>query len=218
MEVYPMIPWEIQAVEFASCNCAYGCPCQFNALPTHGNCEAAVGMHIERGRFGDTVLDGLDCVMVMCWPGPIHAGGGKAFIVLDERADDDQRQGLLTILSGGETDPGATVWNVFAATLDEVFDPVFRPIDMAVDVDARVGHVKVDGLVETRGEPIRNPVTGEEHRARIDLPNGFEYTLAEMGASHARTSGPIALSFDDRYGQFAHIHLDNHGVVRAKAA
>ena len=44
-----MIPWEIQAVEFASCNCAYGCPCQFNALPTYGNCEAAVGMHIEQG-------------------------------------------------------------------------------------------------------------------------------------------------------------------------
>jgi hypothetical protein len=30
-------------------------------------------------------------------------------------------------------------------------------------------------------QPIRNPVTGEEHRARIVLPDGFEYKEAEMG-------------------------------------
>ena len=43
-----MTPWEIKAREFANCNCAYGCPCQFNALPTKGYCEAAVAMEIER--------------------------------------------------------------------------------------------------------------------------------------------------------------------------
>src|SRR5438034_944809 len=31
--------WTIHGREFANCNCAYGCPCQFNALPTHGNCS-----------------------------------------------------------------------------------------------------------------------------------------------------------------------------------
>jgi hypothetical protein len=85
-------------------------------------------------------------------------------------------------------------------------------------VDARVGHVRVEGLVESRGEPIRNPVTGEELRARIDLPNGFEYSLAEMGASHVTTSGPIELAFSDRYAQFAHLHLGNQGIVKANAA
>ena len=213
-----MIPWEIQAVELSSCNCAYGCPCQFNALPTYGNCEAAVGMHVERGRFGDTSLDGLDSVVVWQWPGPIHEGGGKAFVIIDERADQAQRESLLAIFSGGETDAGATIWSVFAATLDEVFEPVFKAIDIAIDVDARVGHVRVEGLVDTRGEPIRNPVTGDEHRARIELPNGFEYTVAEMGASHVTTFGPIKLSFANRYAQFAHLHLNNHGVVRAQAA
>jgi hypothetical protein len=175
-------------------------------------------VHIERGHFGDISLDGLDSVLVMQWPGPIHEGGGKAFVIVDVRADQAQRDGLLTIYGGGETEAGATVWNVFAATLDEVFEPVFKPIDIAVDVDARVAHVWVEGLVDTRGEPIRNPVTGDAHRARIELPNGFEYTVAEMGASHVTTSGPIRLSFANRYAQFAHLHLNNHGVVRAKAA
>ena len=34
-----MVTWEIKGWEFGNCNCNYGCPCQFNALPTHGHCR-----------------------------------------------------------------------------------------------------------------------------------------------------------------------------------
>lgn len=213
-----MIPWEIEATELSSCNCNYGCPCQFNSPPTHGHCEAMVGIVIHRGHFGEASLDGLKVAFVMQWPGPIHEGGGKAYIVVDENADEPQRQGLLAILSGEETEPGATIFNVFAATLDTVFDPDFKAIDIEIDVEARVGHVRVDGVGESVGRPILNPVTGEPHRARINLPEGFEYTVAEMGSSTWSTSGPIALSHTDSYAQFAHLHMNNQGVVRGKAA
>ena len=212
-----MISWELEADELVSCNCAYGCPCQFNALPTYGYCEAVAGIAIKRGRFGDVTLDGLRAVSVMQWPGPIHEGGGRAYMVIDQHADTAQRDALLTIFSGGETQMGATIWNVFAATFEEMFDPLFENIDIAIDVDARKGHVKVAGLVEAHGRPILNPVTGEELRARIDLPNGFEYTLAEMGSSTFSSTGPVKMSLEDRYAQFAHLHLNNHGVVRAAA-
>lgn len=213
-----MIPWEIKADELVSCNCAYGCPCQFNALPTHGNCEAMAGFQITQGHFGDTRLDGLRAVGVLWWPGPIHEGGGKVVTVVDERADEAQRKALLTILSGEETDPGATMWNVFASTMEEVFEPLFKPIEIEVDVEARVGRVFVEGIAESSGKPIRNPVTGEPQRARIDLPNGFEYSIAEMGSATFKTTGHIEMSFEDRYAQFAHIHLNNHGVVKSAAA
>ena len=212
-----MTPWEIQADEFVSCNCDYGCPCQFNAPPTHGNCEAMAAFQIHRGHFGDVSLDSLRMVGVLAWPGAIHEGHGKHFWIIDDRADETQRDALLTIVSGAETDPGATVWNVFAATLDTTFDPVSKSIELEIDVDARKGRVSVADLVESSGVPIRNPVTGDEHRARIDLPNGFEYTLAEMGSSTFKTSDPIPLSHKDSYGQFARIHLNNHGVVRPAA-
>ncbi len=213
-----MTPWEFKATELSACNCAYGCPCQFNALPTYGHCEAMVGMQFHEGHFGDTRLDGLRAVCIMQWPGPVHEGGGKAFIIIDEAADEAQREALVTILSGGETEAGATIFNVFAATYDEVFEPAFAPIEMAVDVEARTGHVKVAGMAESSARPILNPVTGEEHRARISLPNGFEYTLAEVGSSTFQTTGPIALSNEDRYAQFAHLHMNNQGVVREQAA
>ena len=50
------------APEIATCNCAWGCPCQFNGLPTHGDCRAAVAMQIEKGHFGAVSLDGLKWV------------------------------------------------------------------------------------------------------------------------------------------------------------
>lgn len=208
-----MKSWEIKGVELVACNCAYGCPCQFNAAPTHGNCKAVAGFLISEGRFGDVPLDGLRAVAVLAWPGAIHEGRGKALMIIDERANEDQRQALLTILSGEETEPGKTVWNVFAATLEEVFEPLFLPIETEIDVDARRGRVFVEGLVEVTGRPIRNPVTGAEHRARIDLPDGFEYRLAEMGSASASVRGPIQFDLTDSYAQLARLHLNQSGVV-----
>jgi hypothetical protein len=210
-----MIDWELQATEFVNCNCAYGCPCQFNAPPTHGDCHAAAAYDIHKGHHGDISLDGLKVVGIFSWPGAIHEGNGRAFLIVDEAASEAQRAGLLSILSGEDTEPGATIWNVFAATFAELLPPDFRPIDITIDVEGRTGKVTVDGYVTMQGVPIRNPVTGDEHRARIDLPNGFEYTLAEMGSGSSKISGPIAFDVSDSYGQFAHIHLNNRGVVHA---
>ena len=144
----------------------------------------------------------------------ITEGKGEAAVVIDERATPEQRNGLLRILAGLDTDPGATIFNVFASTLETVHEPIFAAIDFEVDVDQRRARLVVPGITESRGEPITNPVTGAEHRVRIDMPNGFEYTLAEIGRGWSTTSGPIALTLTDSYAQFSTLHMTNRGVVR----
>src|SRR5260221_476827 len=101
--------WRIKATELANCNCAYGCPCQFNALPTHGNCRAIVGIEIERGHHGETPLDNLRIAGVFAWPGPIHEGKGEATVIIDKRAPPPQREALLRIVSRQDTERGATM-------------------------------------------------------------------------------------------------------------
>ena len=66
-------------------------------------------------------------------------------------------------------------------------------------------------MVHSMGEPIRNPVTGAEHRVRIDFPQSFEFRLAEIGSGTSKTTGAIALDLQATYGQFAHIHLSHKG-------
>ncbi|MDQ3189258.1 MAG: DUF1326 domain-containing protein [Pseudomonadota bacterium] len=213
-----MTPWEFQGSELINCNCAYGCPCQFNALPTKGNCEAIGSMAIDKGHYGDVKLDGLKFAVVLQWPGPIHEGKGKCQPVVDVKASAQQREALLKIMSGEDTDPFATVFAVFATTFEKVFDPIFTTIEYTVDVDARRGKVRAEGVFEVSGEPIRNPVTGAEHRARIDLPHGFEYELAEMGSASCNARGNIALDLKNSYAQFARLHMNNKGPVRHRAA
>ena len=108
----------------------------------------------------------------------------------------------------------ATMWWVYAAMAPNKLEPLFRSIEFEVDVEARRGRFLVPGIIETVGEPIRNPVTGAEHRVRIDLPAGFEFRIAEIGSATTHATGAIALDdLKSSYGQFAHIHLSNKGVV-----
>jgi hypothetical protein len=207
----PTTEWEVQATEFANCNCSYGCPCQFNAPPTHGNCRAVAGYQIHQGHFGNVRLDGLRAVGLWQFPGAVHEGNGTMQLVIDERADPDQRDALAKILTGQETEDMATVWWVFSAMSPNKHPPLFKPINLEVDVDARRARLEVPGMVHGQGEPIRNPVTGAEHRVRIDLPNGFEFRLAEVGSGTSKTTGVIELDLQATYGQFAHIHLSHKG-------
>jgi hypothetical protein len=207
------VKWSIRALEFANCNCSYGCPCQFNGLPTHGNCRAVVSFQIDKGRHGDTKLDGLKVAGIFSWPGPIHEGHGEAAVIIDKRANDAQRGALLRILTGQDTEPGATIFNVFASTLEKLHEPIFADIDIDIDVDRRRARIRVPGYIESRGEPILNPVTGAEHRVRIDSPNGFEYKLAEVGRGWSTTNRPIKLDLADTYGQFCHLNLSQSGVT-----
>lgn len=206
--------WMVRGVEYGNCNCAYGCPCQFSAPTTNGNCEAVIAGHIEEGHFGDTKLDGLNWALVLWWPGEIAAGNGRQQAIIDERADDDQREALRKILHGEATAPGATHFFVYNSTMSEVLDTIYAPIELEIDVDARTARVNVPGLVESRGSPIINPNTGDEHRARINLPNGFEYTVAEMGSGTSKVTAGIELDLSNSYGQFNILHMNQDGVIR----
>lgn len=210
-----MTYWKLKGRELANCNCEYGCNCQFGGLPDKGHCQAVFAMTIDEGFHGEVDLSGLNIAAVFRWPGPIHEGRGECAAFVDERASPEQRQALLTIMTGGDTDPFATVFAVFASTIQTMHEPRFLPVEFDVDVDGRIGRLRVPGHVEMDGEPIRSPVDGSQIRARIQLPDGFEYEVAEIGSGSSRSIFPIQLEHSSSYGQFANLHLDSHGVVRS---
>ncbi len=211
-----MALWELRGRELVNCTCEYGCNCQFNALPDKGHCHAVAGIQIDEGHHGETRLDGLRIAAIFKWPGPIHEGNGEVIAFVDENADEAQRDALLRIMTGQDTDPFATMFAVYASTVTTMHEPVFTRIDLELDVDSRKGRISVPRYIETVGEPLRNKVTGEESRAQIVLPAGFEYEVADIGSATSRTEGPVEVDMKDSYGQFAHLHLNSHGVVRTR--
>jgi hypothetical protein len=210
----PNVDWYIEGIEFGNCVCDYSCPCQFEALPTHGHCRGFEAVDIERGHFGDTDLTGLRCVITYAWPGPIFEGKGEYQVFIDERADEAQRAALDVVLHGGETEEAATHWWIFHEMCDTVHPTIYAPIEFEVDVEARKGRVEVPGVLKSVGRPIRSPVDGSEHRVRIDLPHGIEFEIAEVGSASTTARGAIELILEDSFGQFNRLRHSGSGIVR----
>jgi hypothetical protein len=94
--------WRLRGTVLIACNCDYGCPCNFNALPTYGKCEGQWTWHVEEGRFGD-VVDG---------PRPVayelelaeHRSRLRAGDVLDLELEP-----IANPVTGAEVHPGAVL-------------------------------------------------------------------------------------------------------------
>ena len=208
------VKWEIRSLEFGNCNCGYACPCQFNALPTYGDCKAITFFRIDKGHFGATRLDGLKMGFAVSWPGPVHEGKGAMQPFIDIEADEAQRHALHSILTGKETDAMATAFAVFSAMCDTIHDPHFVPIRFEADMAARRADCSAEGVAKARGEPILNPVTGAEHQVGIHMARGFEFERNEVGRGWSSSTGNVALALEDSYAHWCEVNLDQHGVIR----
>jgi hypothetical protein len=154
-----MTDWEIHGLMFTNCSCAYGCPCQFNALPTQGYCRAVIFLRVDKGHFGDAQLDSLNLAFAIAWPGAVHQGHGSMQPIIDERGTEAQKAALLNILTGKETDPMMTVFAIYTAMCDSIQNPIYAKISIDCDMNGRHAKCQAGGIATGRGEPILNPVT-----------------------------------------------------------
>jgi hypothetical protein len=80
-------------------------------------------------------------------------------------------------------------------------------------MEARTGALKIPGLVQTTVGPLKNPVTGAEHRARIDLPMGKEFHLGEVASGTTTATGAVALEFTDSHAHFVSNAMTSEGPM-----
>ena len=211
-----MTHWELHGHELANCNCATGCPCQFMALPTTGHCEAVAGFELNSGHHGDVDLGGTKAAMMLQWPGPIHEGNGTMQLIIDENASPEQRNALQRIMTGEDTADMATFWWVFSAMSPNKLETIYKPISIDIDMENRTGRMSAPGIFETEAGPLLNPVSGQPHRARINIPQGFEFHVAEIARGTTRTSGEIELKNNkDSHVHIVEIHINGEGVLEA---
>jgi hypothetical protein len=193
--------WRIAGDEVGNCNCVWACPCQFDALPSEGHCEAMIGYAIREGHFGETRLDGVRWAWLVHWPGAIHEGDGTRQTIVDETASDEQREAIEALVSG---DHGGAYFEIFASVMSHERRPIRAPIEIEADREGRKASMRIGDIAESRVEPIRNPVDNSEHRVRIDLPDGFEYKIAEIGntvSASSKAEAPLDITLENTYAQ-----------------
>ncbi len=198
--------WNYQAELITACNCDWGCPCNFNAMPTQGFCETVYAAHITTGRCGEIQLDGVKYAWGAKWPGAIHEGGGTCKIWIEETASEQQRRALEEILIGVQE---GKPWMILTATIDHWLSTAYVPFEWMFDGSR--SRYKVGTEVQASLDAMRNPVTGNETRASIVLPDGLVTKQLEAAATKAFAVFSEGLKFaaPGKYGYYCTVEHGN---------
>lgn len=174
--------WTMRGTGYEFCNCDFGCGCNFGGFPNSkdGSCRALVGHDISDGRCGDVDLSGVKCAALVAWPKAIHEGGGKAVFICDPSTSDAQIDALAQIFTGKL---GGLPWELLGPSF-EVVGLVKAPIRF--EGEGTKSRMIIDGVGEARGDAFKNPVTGEDHFANVDLPDGFIWKHGRCGQGTVR--------------------------------
>lgn len=192
-----MADWNLEGTVLVACNCDYGCPCNYNAPPTTGDCEGGWIWHVEEGSYDDVKLDGLTLAVFADWPGAIHEGNGKAVGYLDEEGDEAQRQALETLLRGEAGGP----WGLFINTY-ELLD--IHPVSFDLELAEHRSRLKIGDLVDLQMEPIKNPVSGAEVHPGTVLPEGLVFNQGYYATSSTyRVEGDVSFDHSGKNTEYA---------------
>lgn len=198
MTTQEKVDWRLKGAIIGACSCDWGCPCNFDAPPTNYWCQGGYTWQIAEGRFGDTVLDGLHISLYAESPGPMHEGHLTTQFIVDEKANEQQREALLTLLKGGVGGPFA----VFSSVTETLLDPIYAPYE--VSIDGLNSRVKVAGVVEVELDTVKNPVTGAVEELQLVKPTGFTSTLSHLGMSLVyRYTGGFQHDHSGKYAEYA---------------
>lgn len=201
-----MKKWFFDADYLQTCNCDYGCPCEFSAPPTTGFCHGLGAWRIERGEYDGLSLNGLGLGFAATWPKAIHEGNGTVCLFVDEKASPAQREALVAIGSG---QAGGLPFEILATTFSTLLEPRYVPVEFNLDglrSSARLGDKFRIAL-----EPIKNPVTGDAEQVAVNHGTGFIFKTAECASARegAVDLDEMSFSYPNKVGFVARIHYRN---------
>ena len=185
--------WHLLGKGYEFCNCDFGCGCNFGGFPNSkdGSCRALVGLNIAEGTCGDVALNGLKCAALIHWPKAIHEGNGRCVFVVEPSTTEAQIGALAQIFSGKL---GGLPWELLGPTFQVVG---LEKATITIEGEGLKSVFRVEGIGEARGDTFRNPVTGDEHVAIVELPDGFIWTRGTCGqGTFNAKAGDLNLAFE----------------------
>jgi hypothetical protein len=185
--------WTMSGTVLIACNCDYGCPCNFNALPTAGKCEGEWTWHVAEGAYDGTRLGGVTFTLAVNGPGAIHEGNGEGLLLVDDRADDAQRDAVHALVKGEAGGP----WGVLAWTWPTLHGPKAVPYEL--ELDGIRSRVRAGEEFELEMEPIRNPVSGAEVTPGAVLPQGIVFKRGDFASSKRYRVGRLGIDYAGKY-------------------
>jgi hypothetical protein len=195
--------WTLAGEYFESCNCAILCPCLLlGGRPTEGHCDVVLAFHIEKGKYGNVVLSGLNAVQALTTPGVMSAGGGTLAVYVDDRATPEQRAALEEIFTGAAGGPPSLFGPMVAKQLPT------RSAPISFTAEGKKRTVSIANVTAVTVEAITGAGRQVVWMENVGHPYSTRLAVARGSSSQFRDH---QLSFDNsgRNGHFSHIEWSN---------
>jgi hypothetical protein len=189
--------WQLSGDYFETCSCDYVCPClttHMAAQPTKGYCNAALVFHIEQGRYGNVVLDGLNFAVVLHTPSVMSQGNWSVGVILDESANPDQQQALTAIASGQAGGPMAPLGPLIGTFLGTMTQPI------QFQKNGLQRSVAIPGILDQAVEGVKGAANPNEPLYIDNTPHPANARLALARATHSRLHA-FGIDWDETSGQ-----------------
>jgi hypothetical protein len=133
-----------------ACSCNVLCPCWIGEDPDMGDCRSFLAYHIASGRVQGVDVSGLSVVAVCYIPGNVLAGNWEVVVLVDDKATDEQHDGLVAALGGALGGP--------LADLAQLFGTIKGVERMPISHEVRdgVGTLAIPGVLESSMAPYRS--------------------------------------------------------------
>lgn len=196
--------WKISGQYMESCNCDQLCPCIYTnpqGPVTYDDCRVVMVFRIDDGECDGVRLDGL-CMALVVKSGRVMAEGDWTYGgIVDEKADDAQREALTAIIGGEAGGPPGMIRQNLVSDFRGV---AVKPIEFMMEGMKRT--VSIPGMLgyAIEGVPSRRNNGEPYYLDNVAHPAGSKLALAitdeihvdcfgiEFAASGARNNGHYA--------------------------
>lgn len=169
------VEWALKGDWFDVCSCVLPCGCTFAQAPTDDFCSGILAWNIKRGHYGDIKLNGFTVIAITEVSGgnlwdPKADLEGNHYLLIDDRADERQREALLTIWKG---DAGG--WPAqFAKVVGRLTGHEYAPIEFSIEKDLSQWSVEVPGRIHGAAIALTGPTADPAKRVQTHNPPGSE--------------------------------------------
>ncbi len=204
------VSWHLSGDYFENCSCDIACPCWFSSAaplatrPTQGYCNVPLAFHIETGRYGDVVLDGLNVFVHVHAPGVMADGGWSIATYIDQRADDKQAEALTAIFSGAAGGPMAAFGPLVSKNLG------VSKVPITYRIDGKTRFAEIPGILHMSVDPAQTMHPSGEMFVNIGHPVAPDKMGLAIGAP-GNTYSDHGMRWDNsgRQGLYAPIRWSN---------
>jgi hypothetical protein len=194
------VAWSLEGTYFENCNCNVLCPCgaaSFGLPADNERCHVLLIFHVDRGEIDGVDVSDRSIALLADTPGNMIDGNWRVGVFMDEKASDEQADGLGAVFSGQKGGP----MEALAPLIGEMLGVERAAIEYTDDGTRH--HARIGDDIEVEIEDFKPEQLGEVTKiTNVAHPANTTLTVARATTSRIKGFG-LDISNEGKNGHSA---------------